>query len=147
VVEFAADGRAVSLEEKPAKPKSSYAVTGLYFYDNSVLDIAAKLKPSARGELEITDINRIYLERGDLSVEIMGRGYAWLDTGTHESLLEASQFIQTIEHRQGLKIACPEEIAYHMGYIDAAQLERLAAPLLKSGYGAYLMSVLKDMTR
>jgi len=144
VVEFDAKGRAISLEEKPAKPKSNYAVTGLYFYDNDVVDIAASLKPSPRGELEITDVNRIYLERSQLSVEIMGRGYAWLDTGTHESLLDASQFIQTIERRQGLKIACPEEIAYHMGYIDAAQLEQLAAPLIKSGYGAYLMSVLKD---
>jgi len=147
VVEFDAKGRAISLEEKPAKPKSNYAVTGLYFYDNDVADIAASLKPSPRGELEITDVNRIYLERSQLSVEIMGRGYAWLDTGTHESLLDASQFIQTIERRQGLKIACPEEIAYHMGYIDAAQLEKLAAPLIKSGYGAYLMSVLKDGSR
>jgi len=144
VVEFDTSGKAISLEEKPAQPKSSYAVTGLYFYDKEVLDIVASLKPSSRGELEITDVNRIYLECGKLSVEIMGRGYAWLDTGTHESLLEAGQFIQTIEHRQGLKIACPEETAYRKGFIDAAQLEQLAAPLLKSGYGDYLMQVLKE---
>ena len=144
VVEFNKEGHAISLEEKPLKPKSNYAVTGLYFYDNDVLDIAADLKPSPRGELEITDVNRVYLERGQLSVETMGRGFAWLDTGTHESLLEASQFIQTIENRQGLKISCPEEIAYSNGFIDAAQLERLAAPLIKSGYGAYLMQVLRE---
>jgi len=147
VVEFDANGHAISLEEKPLQPKSNYAVTGLYFYDNEVLDIAADLKPSPRGELEITDVNRVYLERGRLSVETMGRGFAWLDTGTHESLLEASQFIQTVEHRQGLKIACPEEIAYHNKFIDAAQLERLAAPLIKSGYGEYLMRLLKEKGR
>jgi glucose-1-phosphate thymidylyltransferase len=147
VVEFDSAGRAISLEEKPDKPKSSYAVTGLYFYDNKIVDIASTLKPSPRGELEITDVNRIYMEQGKLSVEIMGRGYAWLDTGTHSSLLEASQFIQTIEHRQGLKISCPEEIAYRKGFINGEQLERLAAPLLKGGYGNYLMQILneKDM--
>lgn len=144
VVEFDSSGRAISLEEKPSQPKSNYAVTGLYFYDNDVLDIAANLKPSPRGELEITDINRAYLESDRLTVANLGRGFAWLDTGTHESLLEASHFIQTIEHRQGLKIACPEEIAYSNGFIDAGQLEKLAAPLIKSGYGAYLMQVLKE---
>ena len=144
VVEFGPGGEAISIEEKPAKPKSRYAVTGLYFYDNAVLDIARDLKPSARGELEITDVNRVYLERKALNVEVMGRGSAWLDTGTHESLLEAAHFIETIERRQGLKIACPEEIAFRMGYIDAAQLERLAAPMRKNAYGEYLMGVLSD---
>ena len=144
VVEFDAGGRAVSLEEKPKQPKSRYAVTGLYFYDNQVLDIAASLKPSARGELEITDVNRRYLEMGQLDVVTMGRGYAWLDTGTHESLLEASQFIEVIERRQGLKVACPEEIAYRMGYISAGDLEALARPLAKNGYGQYLLRLLSD---
>ncbi|TAN48097.1 MAG: glucose-1-phosphate thymidylyltransferase [Betaproteobacteria bacterium] len=144
VVEFGADGKAVSLEEKPGQPKSRYAVVGLYFYDNRVLEVAAGLKPSARGELEITDVNRRYLEWGELDVLTMGRGFAWLDTGTHESLLEASQFIETIEKRQGLKVACPEEIAYRMGYIDAAGLEALARPLAKSGYGEYLLRVLSE---
>jgi glucose-1-phosphate thymidylyltransferase len=144
VVEFDERGRAVSIEEKPAHPKSRYAVTGLYFYDAQVPGIAARLEPSARGELEITDVNRRYLERGELAVEVMGRGTAWLDTGTHESLLEAAHFIETIERRQGLKIACPEEIAYRMGYIDAGELERLAHPMKKSSYGQYLLAVLHD---
>ncbi|MFD2366797.1 glucose-1-phosphate thymidylyltransferase RfbA [Pseudoduganella sp. GCM10020061] len=143
VVQFGDGMRAVSIEEKPTQPKSNYAVTGLYFYDNQVCDIAAAIRPSARGELEITDVNQTYLERGALSVEVMGRGMAWLDTGTHESLLDASQFIGTLEKRQGLKIAVPEEIAYRKGYIDAAAVERLAGPL-KNGYGEYLRRVLRD---
>ena len=143
VVSFDAAGRAVSLEEKPARPKSNFAVTGLYFYDNQVVDLAAQLRPSARGELEITDLNRLYLERGALSVELLGRGVAWLDTGTHESLIQASMFIEAIETRQGLKVCCPEEIAFRSGFIDAAQLERLAAPLAKSGYGTYLLDILQ----
>jgi glucose-1-phosphate thymidylyltransferase len=144
VVEFDAKGKAVSLEEKPKKPKSRYAVVGLYFYDNRVVRIAEGLKPSARGELEITDLNRAYLARGELDVVPMGRGYAWLDTGTHESLLEAAHFIETIEKRQGLKVACPEEIAYRQGYIGARQLRALARPLAKSGYGEYLLRMLSE---
>ncbi len=144
VVDFDEQRRAISIEEKPLKPKSNYAVTGLYFYDSQVCDIAAGIAPSPRGELEITDVNRTYLERGQLNVELMGRGMAWLDTGTHESLLEAGQFIATIENRQGLKVACPEEIAYRKGYINAAKLEQLAQPLKKNAYGQYLLRLLDD---
>jgi glucose-1-phosphate thymidylyltransferase len=144
VVDFDDQRRALNIEEKPKVPKSHYAVTGLYFYDEQVCDIAANIAPSPRGELEITDVNAVYLQQGQLNVEIMGRGYAWLDTGTHDSLLEAGQFIATLEKRQGLKVACPEEIAYRRGWIDAAQLERLAAPLLKNGYGQYLQKVLHE---
>ncbi len=145
VVEFDGAGRAVSLEEKPKAPKSRYAVTGLYFYDNHVVDVAGSLKPSPRGELEITDLNRVYLEAGKLNVQIMSRGMAWLDTGTHDSLFEAGLFIQTVERRQGLKIACPEEIAYRLGYITAEQLEALAEPIRKSGYGEYLLGLLREL--
>jgi glucose-1-phosphate thymidylyltransferase len=144
VAEFDDSGKVLSLEEKPTQPKSNYAVTGLYFYDEQVVELAKQLKPSVRGELEITDLNRLYLEQGKLNVEIMGRGYAWLDTGTHESLLDASTFIATLETRQGLKVACPEEIAYRQHWIDAEQLEQLAKPLVKSGYGQYLLHVLKE---
>ncbi|MGP2518655.1 glucose-1-phosphate thymidylyltransferase RfbA [Pantoea ananatis] len=144
VAEFDKDGKAISLEEKPANPKSNYAVTGLYFYDNRVVDMAKNLKPSSRGELEITDINRLYLKQGDLSVAMMGRGFAWLDTGTHQSLIEASNFIQTIEERQGLKISCPEEIAYRKGFIDREQVAKLAKPLEKNQYGQYLMRMINQ---
>ena len=144
VVGFDDEGHVTSIEEKPSSPKSNYAVTGLYYYDETVVDLARQLKPSARGEYEITDLNRLYLEAGALHVERMGRGFAWLDTGTHDSLLEAGQFIATLEKRQGLKVACPEEIAWRNGWIDDAQLERLARPLEKSGYGRYLASILKD---
>jgi glucose-1-phosphate thymidylyltransferase len=144
VADFDASGKVLSLEEKPAVPKSNYAVTGLYFYDGQVVEMAKRLKPSARGELEITDLNRMYLEQGQLQVEIMGRGYAWLDTGTHESLLEAGQFIATLENRQGLKVACPEELAFRQGWIDAQQLESLGQAMAKNGYGQYLLRLLKE---
>lgn len=147
VAEFDAQGKVLSLEEKPAVAKSNYAVTGLYFYDSQVVELAKSLKPSPRGELEITDLNKLYLQQGQLNVQLMGRGYAWLDTGTHDSLLEAGQFIATLEQRQGLKVACPEEIAFRAGWIDAAQLEKLAQPLLKNGYGKYLMQCLKGGAR
>jgi glucose-1-phosphate thymidylyltransferase len=143
VVEFDRNGRVISIEEKPKKPKSNYAVVGLYYYDNSVVDIAKSIKPSARGELEITDVNKVYLQRGQLRVQLMGRGFAWLDTGTHDSLVDATQFVKTIEERQGLKVSCIEEIAYRMGYIDGEQLSKVAHPLKKSGYGEYLLNILK----
>lgn len=147
VAEFDVDGKVLSLEEKPKQPKSNYAVTGLYFYDEQVVELAKQVKPSARGELEITDLNGMYLQQGKLNVELMGRGYAWLDTGTHDSLLEAGQFIATLQQRQGLKVACPEEIAYRQKWIDAAQLEKLGQALVKNGYGQYLLQVLKEKVR